>query len=200
MKTKNTCTLQKWRLLKKRPALERCHHWGPNAAPLFPVLIAVDDAAGSEIGAADVPTPTSASAAALVGYKILFGELPPVRDHDWPDGFALTDEAESELAAFGLRVGGFDPIVFDGTDPAAYVWALFEIGERRMACDAVARPHDHRACPPRGLAVVSKSVRPKAPAPVPLQPAGVGGKDACGCALSRRYHRPPVHSSRRWSA
>jgi hypothetical protein len=150
----------------------------PNAAPFFPVLKAVDDAASWETGPNDAPTPTSAAAAGLVGYKILFGKLPPVRDLDWPDGFELTDEAESELATFGLRLGGFDPIVFDGTDPAAYVWALFEVGERQAACDEVVHRHEHRACPPRGLAVVSTPVRPRTPAPVPLhrspQPAGVG--------------------------
>src|SRR6202022_3658745 len=37
MKTKNTWTLQKWRLLKKRPTLDRCHHWGPNAANTTPL-------------------------------------------------------------------------------------------------------------------------------------------------------------------
>jgi len=150
----------------------------PNAAPFFPVLKAIDDAASEEIGLNDAPTPTSAASAGLVGYKILFGKLPPVRGHDWPDGFELIDEAEADLATFGLRLGGFDPIVFDGTDPAAYVWALFEMGERRAAADEVVRFHEHGACPPRGLAVVSTPVRLTTPEPVPLhrslQPAGVG--------------------------
>ena len=29
MKMKNSCTDQKWRLLKNRPRLETCHHCGP---------------------------------------------------------------------------------------------------------------------------------------------------------------------------
>lgn len=150
----------------------------PNARPFFPVLKAVDDAASWETDANDTPTPTSAAAAGLVGYKVLFGKLPPVRDHDWPEGFLLTAEAESELATFGLRLSGFDPVVFDGTDPAAYVWALFEVAERETACDQEVRRFGHRACPPRGLAVVPTSVQPRTPLPVPLrhakQPAGVG--------------------------
>ncbi|HXN00387.1 MAG TPA: hypothetical protein VN973_00685 [Candidatus Dormibacteraeota bacterium] len=150
----------------------------PNARPFFPVLKAVDDAASWETDANDTPTPTSAAAAGLLGYKVLFGKLPPVRDHDWPEGFLLTAEAESELATFGLRLSGFDPVVFDGTDPAAYVWALFEVGEREAACDQAVRRFGHRACPPRGLAVVATPIRPKTTLPVPLhpakQPAGVG--------------------------
>ncbi|HVS05828.1 MAG TPA: hypothetical protein VHK65_06640 [Candidatus Dormibacteraeota bacterium] len=165
------------RIFRMAERLRKRGVW-PIAAPFFPVLKAVDDAASCETGPNDAPTPTSAAAAGLVGYKILFGKLPPVRGHDWPEGVDLTDETESELATFGLRMGGFDPIVFDGTDPAAYVWALFEMGERQPVCDELVRRHDHRACPPRGLAVVSTPVRPKTHTPVPLprspQPAGVG--------------------------
>jgi hypothetical protein len=120
----------------------------------------------------------SAAAAGLVGHKVLFGKLPPVRDHDWPEGFELAEEAEAELATFGLRFHGFDPVVFDGTDPAAYVWALFEVAEREAACDEAVRRYGHRACPPRGLAVVPTPARPRTPAPIPLQrsaePVGVG--------------------------
>jgi hypothetical protein len=150
----------------------------PHAKPLFPVLKAIDDDACWETDANDIPTPSSAAAAALVGYKVLFGKLPPVRDHDWPDGFQLTGEANSELATFGLRLSGYDPVVFDGTDPAAYVWALFEVREREAACDQAVRRYGHRASPPCGLAVVPTPVQPKTPLPVPLhaakQPAGVG--------------------------
>jgi hypothetical protein len=150
----------------------------PKARPFFPVLKAVDDAASWETDANDTPTPASAAAAGLVGYKVLFGKVPPVRDHDWPDGFQLTEEAESELATFGLRLSGFDPVVFDGTDPAAYVWALFEVRERETACDEAVRRYGHRAVPPCGLAVVPTPVQPRTPQPITLQPAkqlaGVG--------------------------
>jgi hypothetical protein len=151
---------------------------GPDARSFFPVLKAVDDAASWETDANATPTPASAAAAGLVGYKVLFGKLPPARDHDWPDGFYVTGEAESELATFGLRLSGFDPVVFDGTDPAAYVWALFEVREREAACDQAVRLYGHTAVPPCGLAVVPTPVQPKTPRPVPLhpakQPAGVG--------------------------
>lgn len=147
------------------------------ATPFFQVLIALDDVAAGET-ADGVPTPISASSTALVGYQILFGQLPPVRDHDWPDGCELTTEAESELATFGLRFRGFDPVTFDGTDPAAYLWALFEMSERQAACDEVNARQEHRAYPPRGLAVIATPARQPEPEPVPLrrsaQLAGVG--------------------------
>jgi hypothetical protein len=151
---------------------------GLNAKPFFPVLKAIDDAASFEVGPNDAPTPTSAAAAGLVGCKILFGKMPPLGGHDWPEGIALASEQEAELATFGLRVGGFDPIVFDGTDPAAYVWALFEMAERQAACDEVVHHSEHRPTPPRGLAVVSTPVRPGTPAPIllqfPAEPAVMG--------------------------
>jgi hypothetical protein len=158
---------------------EELHKRGdsPHARPLFPVLKAIDDAASWETDANDTPTPTSAAAAGLVGYKVLFGKLPAVRDHDWPDGFFLTEEAASELATLGLRLSGFDPVVFDGTDPAAYVWALFEVGERQVTCDEAVRRYGHRTFPPRGLAVVPTPIPPRTPAPISLgrsaEPAGV---------------------------
>jgi hypothetical protein len=165
------------RIFRMAEQLRERRDW-PNAAPFFPVLKAIDDAASFEVGTNDAPTPTSAAAAGLVGYKILFGNMPPVRGHDWPEGITLASKEESELASFGLRVGGFEPIVFDGTDPAAYVWALFEIAEHQAAYDEVARPHDHRACPPRGLALVPTAASHETPPPVPLhrQPelAGAG--------------------------
>jgi len=142
-----------------------------NAKVLFHVLKAIDDAASWETDANDIPTPTSAAAAGLVGYKVLFGKLPAVRDHDWPDGFVLTAEAESELATFGLRLSGFDPVVFNGTDPAAYVWALFEVRERAAAGDEAVRRYGRRAVPPCGLAVVPTPAQRRTPQPVTLHPA-----------------------------
>ena len=83
----------------------------PKTKLLFPVLKAVDDAASWETDAHDTPTPASAAAAGLVGYQVLFGKLP------------------------------LDPVAFDGTDPAAYIWALFKVRQRAAAGDqAVAQP------------------------------------------------------------
>ncbi len=165
------------RVFRMAEQLRERRNWR-NARPLFPVLKAVDDVASWESAPNGVPTPTAAAAAGLVGYNVLFGKLPPVRGHDWPDGFELIDEAESELATFGLRLGGFDPIVFDGTDPAAYVWALFEMDERQGACTEVVRRGEHRAIPPRGLAVIPTAVERETLVPLPLQrspePARVG--------------------------
>ncbi|MGH7315767.1 MAG: xylulose 5-phosphate 3-epimerase, partial [Candidatus Rokuibacteriota bacterium] len=57
-----------------------------------------------------------------------------------------------------LRLNGFDPIVFDGRDPAAFVWAIFEM-ERRLAAaaDAVrAGRADYPVRLPHGIAVAPK--------------------------------------------
>jgi hypothetical protein len=155
------------RIFRMAEQLQR-RDWS-NAEPFFPVLKALDDVAAGETGPDGVPPATAASAAALVGYKILFGTFPTVRDHDWPDQCELTTEAESELATFGLRYRGFDPIVFDGSDPAAYVWALFEMSERQAACDEVNARQEHRAYPPRGLAVVATPVQRPGSEPTPLR-------------------------------
>jgi hypothetical protein len=164
------------RIFRMADELRQRQDW-PNAKLFFPVLKAVDDAASWDTGPGGAPTPMSAAAAGLVGYKVLSGQLPPVRGYDWPDGFELTEEEEAELATFGLRLYGFDPIVFDGTDPAAYVWALFEVTQRATAYDAEVRD-GHRACPPRALAVVPTPVQPRTPGPTSLrrsaEPAGVG--------------------------
>lgn len=149
----------------------------PNTKTFFPVLKAVDDAASWDTGQDGAPTPMSAAAAGLVGYKILFGKLPPVRDHDWPEGFVITDESQSEHATVGLRSLGFDPVVFDGCDPAAYIWALFEVAQREADGEEAVR-YGRRACAPRGLAVVPTPVRPRTPVASPpewsAEPAGVG--------------------------
>ena len=57
-----------------------------------------------------------------------------------------------------LRLNGFDPIVFDGRDPAAFVWAIFEI-ERRLEAAAAAVRAGRARYPvrlPYGVAVAPK--------------------------------------------
>ena len=57
-----------------------------------------------------------------------------------------------------LRLNGFDPIVFDGRDPAAFVWAILEI-EHRLAAAARAITKGARRYPvrlPYGIAVAPK--------------------------------------------
>src|SRR5690242_15751917 len=80
------------RIFRMAEQLQR-RDWS-NAEPFFPVLKALDDVAAGEAAPDGVPPATAASAAALVGYKILFGTFPTVRDHDWPDQCELTTEAE----------------------------------------------------------------------------------------------------------
>ncbi len=57
-----------------------------------------------------------------------------------------------------LRLNGFDPIVFDGRDPAAFVWAIFEI-EHRLTLAAEAVKNGQASYPvslPYGVAVAPK--------------------------------------------
>jgi phosphoketolase len=57
-----------------------------------------------------------------------------------------------------LRLNGFDPIVFDGRDPAAFVWTIFEM-ERRLEAAAAAVRAGRAAYPvrlPYGVAVAPK--------------------------------------------
>ena len=125
--------------------------------PFFALLQTLDEVVDSETRANGRPSASSAAAAALVGYKILFGTLPPSRDHGWPEGFTRVEDSEAELAGIGLQAKGFDPIVIDGIDPAAYLWGLFEMRERQAACAEVIRLHQHGAMQPRCLAVVPQT-------------------------------------------
>ncbi|MFZ5843142.1 MAG: xylulose 5-phosphate 3-epimerase [Pseudomonadota bacterium] len=47
-----------------------------------------------------------------------------------------------------LKLNGFDPVIIDGTDPAAFVWAIWEMEERLTACaDALRAGHGHYPVP-----------------------------------------------------
>jgi phosphoketolase len=57
-----------------------------------------------------------------------------------------------------LRLNGFDPVVFDGRDPAAFAWAIWEL-ERRLQAAAAAIAAGRRTYPvalPYGIAVAPK--------------------------------------------
>ncbi len=57
-----------------------------------------------------------------------------------------------------LKLNGFDPIVFDGRDPAAFAWAIFEM-ERRLGAVAQAVQSGQESYPvplPYGIAVAPK--------------------------------------------
>jgi len=57
-----------------------------------------------------------------------------------------------------LRLNGFDPIVFDGRDPAAFAWAIFEMECRLEAAAEAIRTRGRRyPVPlPYGIAVAPK--------------------------------------------
>lgn len=145
------------RIFRMAEQLRAVWAW-PSVGSLFTMLEALDDVVDGETSSTVRPAAISAARAGLVGYKMLFGELPPLQYHDWPEGFELIDEREAELATIGLRAQGFDPIVVDGIDPAAYLWACFEMRERRESCSEVRRLHEHAAMEPRGLAVIPQAV------------------------------------------
>jgi hypothetical protein len=137
---------------------------------LFSLLQTLDDVVDSEIARNARPAPESAVAAGLVGYQALFGKLPAELGHDWPEGFERADACEAELATIGLRAHGFDPIVIDGLDPAAYLWALFERHERLVACIEVIRLHQHPVQQPSCLAIIPDGPSTDRPQRLPAQP------------------------------
>jgi len=57
-----------------------------------------------------------------------------------------------------LRLNNFDPFVFDGRDPAAFAWAIFEIEERlQAAAETIRAPGGRYPVPlPYGIAVAPK--------------------------------------------
>lgn len=57
-----------------------------------------------------------------------------------------------------LELNGFDPIVFDGQDPAAFAWAIFEMESRlEAAAEAVRTSADRYPIPlPYGVALAPK--------------------------------------------
>ncbi len=148
--------------------------------PVFIVLHVLDDFAE---GKTDAPQPSGslviAAAAGIVAYKTIFGQPVAVGEQGWPRDFEVAEEGEAELVIYGLRAAGFDPIVFDGRDPAAYTWALFEMRERKAA-DLEATRASQRACPRScALAIVpTPPIRWSQPSPKGtsvLEAAGVGG-------------------------
>ena len=74
--------------------------------------------------------------------------------------FGLSQPAAVERFATSLRHDGFDPIVIDGRDPAAFAWAIFEI-ECRLAAVADAHPcscHPSEKLVPCAVAVAPPAV------------------------------------------
>jgi hypothetical protein len=125
-----------------------------SAEPLFPVLSTLDRAAAEQLAGGNGITPRHAARAALVTYGLLFGQVPGSVDAGWPLGFEPVASASVNQAIASLRQQGFDPIVIDGLDPAAYLWGLFELQQRQVACAEVIRVHHHRAQHPRCLVIV----------------------------------------------
>jgi len=61
-----------------------------------------------------------------------------------PESLVICGEEDES----SLRAHGFDPLTFDGHDPAAYAWVIFELSKRTEAT----RRSDWRRCVPQALA------------------------------------------------
>lgn len=70
----------------------------------------------------------------------------------------MSQQGGTEWFVRHLRVNGFDPIVFDGRDPAAFIWAIFEMECRLQAiAEAVRSGQEVYPIPlPYGIAVAPK--------------------------------------------
>ena len=62
--------------------------------------------------------------AAAAGYRVINSFVPLV-----PDSLVICAEEDE----FHLRALGFEPLAFDGHDPAAYAWVMFELSARSNA-------------------------------------------------------------------
>lgn len=70
----------------------------------------------------------------------------------------MSQQGGAEWFCAHLRLNSFDPLVFDGRDPAAFVWAIFEI-EHRLVAAAEAVKKGHSRYPialPYGVAIAPK--------------------------------------------
>lgn len=83
-----------------------------------------------------VALPDNPHAAAAAGHRAI-GTLVSLA----PESLVIcTEEDESSL-----RAQGFDPLTFDGHDPAAYAWVMFELSKR---AEADRRSNWRRCVPP----------------------------------------------------
>jgi phosphoketolase len=70
----------------------------------------------------------------------------------------MSQQGGAEWFAEHLKLNGFDPFAFDGRDPAAFVWAIFEMESRLEAAAEAIRSGNGRypATLPYGIAVAPK--------------------------------------------
>ena len=90
-----------------------------------------------------------------------------------------------------LRLNGFDPIVFDGRDPAAFAWAIWEI-ERRLQAAAHAITEGRRRYPvplPYGVAVAPKGAGFYGAGTNLAHNLPLGGNPHTDAVAARRFNR-----------
>lgn len=146
------------RIFRMAEQLRTSFDWA-TAEPLFTVLTALDRGVDEEQPA----TPLAAAHGAALTYSMLFGKRPELDHRGWPRGFGEVGEDQIAEMTSRLQAGGFDPIVIDGRDPAAYLWAWFEMQQRQAACAEVVRLRQHRPQHPRCLAIVPATAEDRQP-------------------------------------
>lgn len=93
------------------------------------------------------------------------GVITPILFHMTPlaseEGSGAARCQAAEHLVQGLRKNGFDPLIFDGVDPAAFVWAIFEMEFRLEAAVEKVRSGDTKyPIPfPIGLAIIPQEQR-----------------------------------------
>lgn len=70
----------------------------------------------------------------------------------------MSQQGGTEWFVRHLRLNGFDPVVFDGRDPAAFAWAILEMEERLAACAEAVRRQEaaYPVLMPYGIALAPK--------------------------------------------
>lgn len=139
----------------------RVRFGSPNLPRVFAVLRSLDDTIDAETSPSARPAPQHVAAAAAAGYRILFGRQPTATIRGRPSGVDQVEEGEVGLAVLGLQHDGFDAIVIDGLDPAAYLWALFEMQERASSCAEAQRLGEHPVRLPRCVAMIPAAMPPR---------------------------------------
>ena len=81
---------------------------------------------------------TDPHGAAAAGYRLISSLVPLA-----PESLVICAEEDE----FHLRALGFEPLAFDGNDPAAYAWVMFELSARANAD----RHSRWRRCDPQGF-------------------------------------------------
>jgi hypothetical protein len=127
-------------------------------APVFKALIAADRRLKPQASDAAVV------AAGWAAHRAITGVTTPQ-----PVTMLLTGGAPIQPLCQKLQGRGYEPLLFDGRDPAAYCWVIFEMRHRLQAATEAINEPDARPAVPFGLAVTEA-----APPAQQVEPQGAG--------------------------